>query len=100
MATGSKRGRKLPPRTRRKSIAPVKNDVAQLKQQLAEARAQQAATAEILRVIGGSMTDTQPVFDSIVENCHNLFKSSRVALWLISEDRLHARASTAEPGVP
>jgi signal transduction histidine kinase len=63
-----------------------------------EALEQQTATAEILRVISGSLTDTQPVFDAIVRNCGNLFEDSRVALWLISEDRLHARASTGGPG--
>jgi GAF domain-containing protein/anti-sigma regulatory factor (Ser/Thr protein kinase) len=57
-----------------------------------EALEQQTATADILRIISGSLTDTQPVFDAIVKNCGNLFESSRVVLWLISEDQLHARA--------
>ncbi len=62
-----------------------------------EALQQQTATADILRIISGSLTDTQPVFDAIVRNCGNLFEGSRrVALWLISEDRLHCRASTGE----
>ena len=65
-----------------------------------EALEWQTATAEIRRVIGGSMTDTQPVFDAIVKNCRNLFKDSRVVLWLISEGLLHARASTGEHGEP
>ena len=58
-----------------------------------EALERQTATAEILRVIGSSMTDTQPAFDAIVRNCGNLFKGSRVVLWLIGEDRLHPHAS-------
>ena len=61
-----------------------------------ESLERQTATAEILRVIGGSMTDTQPVFDAIVKNCHSLFEGSRASLWLISENLLHQRASTGE----
>jgi signal transduction histidine kinase len=59
-----------------------------------EALERQTATAEILKVISASPGATQPVFDSIVDNCHVLFKDSRVALWLISEGRLFPRAST------
>ena len=65
-----------------------------------EALERQTATAEILRVIGSSLTDSQPVFDVIVNNCGKLFAASRVGLWLIAEDRLFCRASTgyvAEP---
>ena len=43
-------------------------------------RAQQAATADILRVISGSVTDTQPVFDAIVQSCRRLFGGKAVAL--------------------
>jgi GAF domain-containing protein len=41
-------------------------------QQLAEAREQQAATAEILRVIASSPSDVQPVFDAIVRSAVRL----------------------------
>ena len=61
-----------------------------------ESLERQTATAEILKVIGSSMTDTQPAFDAIVRNCGNLFKGSLVVLWLIGEDRLHPRASNGE----
>ena len=54
---------------------------------------QQTATAEILRAISGSMTETQPVFDAIVKNCHALFPGSRVALGMVQEDRVEVRAT-------
>ncbi len=63
-----------------------------------EALQRQTATAEVLRVLGRSMTDTQPVFDAIVHNCGGLFDDSRVVLFLIDGGRLRARASNG--GLP
>ena len=45
-----------------------------------EALERQTATAEILRVISGSITDTQPVFDAIVQSCRRLFGGKAVHL--------------------
>ncbi len=64
-----------------------------------ESLEQQTATAEILRVIGGTMTETQPVFDAIVKNCHALFVGSRVALGLVRDGRIEVRASVGGPGI-
>ncbi len=47
-----------------------------------DALEQQTATAEILRVISGSITDTQPVFDAIVQSCQRLFDGKGVVLVL------------------
>ncbi|MFO1313104.1 MAG: GAF domain-containing protein [Burkholderiales bacterium] len=45
-----------------------------------EALERQTATADILRVISGSVTDTKPVFDAIVRSCQRLFSGRAVAL--------------------
>ena len=63
-----------------------------------EALEQQTATSEILRVISGSVTDTQPVFDAIVTSCLRLFDGRSIALLLQSGDRLE-RAAVASKGV-
>jgi signal transduction histidine kinase/signal transduction protein with GAF and PtsI domain len=65
-----------------------------------EALERQTATAEILRVIGSSVTDTQPVFDAIIKNCAALFANSRVGLWLIAEQQLVCHASTGYVAAP
>jgi GAF domain-containing protein/CheY-like chemotaxis protein len=63
-----------------------------------EALARQTATAEVLRVLGSSMAEAQPVFDAIVRNGGELLGGSRVVLWLGEADRLRARASNG--GLP
>jgi GAF domain-containing protein/CheY-like chemotaxis protein len=45
-----------------------------------QALERQTATGEVLRVISGSVTDTQPVFDAIVGSCQRLFGGRAVAL--------------------
>ena len=65
-----------------------------------EALEQQTATAEILRVISSSPTDTQPVFDAIVKSGVHLFDGMNVSLRLIKGDHAETAASTiAAPGI-
>ena len=50
-----------------------------------EALEQQTATAEVLQVIGGSVADTGPVFDTILACCDHLFRASSFTLHLVNE---------------
>ena len=63
-----------------------------------EALEQQTATAEILRVISGSVTDTQPVFDAIVQSCQRLFSGKAVALVFPKGEMLETRAFASDTG--
>jgi signal transduction histidine kinase/CheY-like chemotaxis protein len=61
-----------------------------------EALEQQTATAEILRVISASVTDTQPVFDAIVQSCRRLFAGKTVALVMPSGDMIESVAYASD----
>ncbi|MEO8312565.1 MAG: GAF domain-containing protein, partial [Caldimonas sp.] len=63
-----------------------------------EALEQQTATAEILRVISGSVTDTQPVFDAIVQSCRRLFGGKAVAMTMPRGDTIEAVAFASDRG--
>ncbi len=71
-----------------------------LEKRLAESREQQAATAEILRVIGTSPTDVQPVFDAIVGSALRLLGGFSATLRQITGDHLDlvAFSTTGELG--
>src|SRR5215475_7221252 len=65
----------------RKSPKDEDSRVRDLEKRLAEARAQQRATAEILRVIGSSPTDVQPAFDKIALNAVRVCDASFCAVF-------------------
>ena len=102
MATIKKRGRKAQPQARRNALAPKQpvaartSGDASLKQQLAEARAQRAATAEILKVIARSPSDVQPVFDCIVRNASKLCKAPMAMVILLDGAMLHLASSSLD----
>jgi len=47
---------------------------------------QQKASSEVLKAISGSMADTAPVFDKILESCQRLFAGTIVGLNLVGDD--------------
>jgi GAF domain-containing protein/HAMP domain-containing protein len=53
-----------------------------------EALERQTATAEVLSVISGSIADSVPVFEKILERCAHLFSSSEQGVLLLGEDGL------------
>src|SRR6187401_1304640 len=58
-----------------------------------EALHQQAATAEILKLISSSPADTQPVFEAIVRSGLKLFPDAAIFIALPDGDKLRAAAS-------
>ena len=60
---------------------------------LSEALEQQTATAEILRVISQSPTDTQPVFDGIAASVLRLFCASSANVFTFDGQQLHLAAT-------
>ena len=53
-----------------------------------EALERQTATAEVLNVIGGSVADTAPVFQKILQSCRRLLDSHRASITLVDDDGL------------
>jgi GAF domain-containing protein len=62
--------------------------------QVSEALDQQTATADILRVISNSPTDTGPVFDAIVRSAHHLLGGHAAALLHLVGNDVHLGAYT------
>ena len=80
----------------RNSVAAKETNVARLSRELSEAFEQQAATADILNIISNSPTDTQPVFDAIVQSGLKLFPNALISLALRYGNTINA-AAIAEP---
>jgi signal transduction histidine kinase len=80
----------------RESYAGLERKVDERTAALSEALEQQTATAEILRVISGSITDTQPVFDAIVASCQRLFAGKAVALVMPRETMIETMAFASD----
>ena len=80
------------------SSSEVRRELRACKAELKEARAQLGAVGEVLRIISDSPTDTQPVFDAIVNYGVRLFKGANVSLRLVEGANSVAVASTLPLG--
>src|SRR6266436_9589773 len=60
--------------------------------ELKEAREQQAATTEILKVIASSPSDVQPVFEAIVRSAAKLFEPCSATITTLKDDKLYWNA--------
>jgi len=100
MARGPKPARgKAKPAGSRKSPKNEDSKVRDLEKRLAEAREEQAATAEILRVISQSPGNVQPVFDAIVAASMRLCQSVISVVTRYDGELLHLAAHSHQ-GVP
>ena len=97
------RHRTIRPKTRKAPTAPASADHSaeqfdRLKRERDEALEQLAATAEILSVISSSPTDTQPVFDCIVQSGLKLFPNALISVALRDGDTISVAAiADADP---
>jgi two-component system, NtrC family, sensor kinase len=90
--------RPVRPRTRKAQTAHLSTDNSpeqfdRLKRERDETREQQAATAQILRIIRASPNDVQPVFETIVRNAVSLCSSLFANVFRFDGELLHYVAS-------
>jgi two-component system, NtrC family, sensor kinase len=69
--------------------------LAEREAELADARLQQAATAEVIKVIAASPTDVQPVFEAIAARANRLIGGYSTAVFRIFGDAVHLAAFTS-----
>src|SRR5262249_28214113 len=76
----------------RKPPADLEQQLEKYKRELAEAREQQSATSEVLRVISSSPGDLQQAFETILENATRICEAKFGTLYLSDGDGFHAPA--------
>ena len=82
----------------RESYAGLERKVDERTTELQQTLDQQTATSEILKVISSSTTDTQPVFDAIVQSGLKLFPTARVGVALPDGDQVRMAAMAHSGG--
>ena len=95
------KGRRTTPKARKASAAHVSTAdlqqlVATLTRELKDAREQQTATSEVLRVISSSQGELEPVFQAMLENATRICEAKFAILYLRDADAFHAVAATSD----
>ena len=81
-------------RGRRPSVSELQEQLRALTRELSEAREQQAATAEVLKIIGQSAFELQPVFDAIVQTASRLCNAETAVMFMFRDGNLHPAATS------
>ena len=90
-------GTKTPVDRMRKPRVDLEQQLEKYRRELAEAREQQTATSEVLRVISGSPGDLRPVFEAILANAARLCEAEFSNLLLAEGDAFRHVASHGAP---
>ncbi|MFM8769517.1 MAG: ATP-binding protein, partial [Rubrivivax sp.] len=79
----------------RESYAGLEREVEARTAELRQALEQQTATAEILQVIGRSVSDAKPAFEAIARSAKQLFQAHSTVITALAGDELHLLAASS-----